>query len=105
VASNSILEIEFFNETFYKIIDQDKYLIGFENGIYDLYLWNSETAHVSTVHLHSQVQIAIIAFTSADYIHKCSACCRAGLRDVWCSFAMLPRVLLVYTLRSLTGDG
>lgn len=30
------LEIEFYNENFYKIIDQDKDLIGFENGIYDL---------------------------------------------------------------------
>jgi P4 family phage/plasmid primase-like protien len=32
------LEIEFYNENFYKIIDQDKDLIGFENGIYDLQL-------------------------------------------------------------------
>lgn len=30
------LEIEFYNENFYKIIDQDKDLIGFENGIFDL---------------------------------------------------------------------
>ena len=30
------LDIEFFNENFYKIIDQNKDLIGFENGIYDL---------------------------------------------------------------------
>lgn len=30
------LEIEFYNENFYKIIDQNKYLLGFENGIYDL---------------------------------------------------------------------
>lgn len=30
------LEIEFYNENFYKIIDQDKDLLGFENGIYDL---------------------------------------------------------------------
>jgi P4 family phage/plasmid primase-like protien len=32
------LEIEFYNENFYKIIDQDKDLIGFENGIFDLNL-------------------------------------------------------------------
>lgn len=32
------LEIEFYNENFYKIIDQDKDLIGFENGIFDLQL-------------------------------------------------------------------
>jgi P4 family phage/plasmid primase-like protien len=32
------LEIEFYNENFYKIIDQDKDLIGFENGIFDLKL-------------------------------------------------------------------
>lgn len=30
------LELEFYNENFYKIIDQHKDLIGFENGIYDL---------------------------------------------------------------------
>jgi P4 family phage/plasmid primase-like protien len=30
------LEIEFYNENFYKIIDQNKDLLGFENGIYDL---------------------------------------------------------------------
>jgi P4 family phage/plasmid primase-like protien len=30
------LELEFFNNNFYKIIDQNKDIIGFENGIYDL---------------------------------------------------------------------
>jgi P4 family phage/plasmid primase-like protien len=30
------LELEFYNSNFYKIIDQNKSLIGFENGIYDL---------------------------------------------------------------------
>jgi P4 family phage/plasmid primase-like protien len=30
------LELEFYNQNFHKIIDQDKDLIGFENGIYDL---------------------------------------------------------------------
>jgi len=30
------LELEFYNSNFYKIIDQDRDLIGFENGIYDL---------------------------------------------------------------------
>jgi len=30
------LELEFYNSNFYKIIDQNKDLIGFENGIYDL---------------------------------------------------------------------
>lgn len=30
------LELEFYNHNFYKIIDQNKDLIGFENGIYDL---------------------------------------------------------------------
>lgn len=30
------LEIEFYNENFYTIIDQNKDLIGFENGIFDL---------------------------------------------------------------------
>lgn len=30
------LELEFYNENFYNIIDQNKDLIGFENGIYDL---------------------------------------------------------------------
>lgn len=32
------LELEFYNSNFYKIIDQNKSLIGFENGIYDLVL-------------------------------------------------------------------
>jgi len=32
------LELEFYNSNFYKIIDQNKDLIGFENGIYDLNL-------------------------------------------------------------------
>lgn len=30
------LELEFYNSNFYKIIDQNKDLIGFENGVYDL---------------------------------------------------------------------
>lgn len=30
------LELEFYNSNFYKIIDQRKYLIGFDNGVYDL---------------------------------------------------------------------
>ena len=30
------LELEFYNSNFYKIIDQNKDIIGFENGIYDL---------------------------------------------------------------------
>ena len=30
------LDIEFYNENFYKIIDQNKDIIGFENGIFDL---------------------------------------------------------------------
>ena len=30
------LDIEFYNENFYKIIDQNKDLIGFENGVFDL---------------------------------------------------------------------
>lgn len=30
------LELEFYNDIFYKIIDQNKSLLGFENGIYDL---------------------------------------------------------------------
>lgn len=30
------LELEFYNSNFYKIIDQNKELIGFENGVYDL---------------------------------------------------------------------
>ena len=30
------LEINFFNSNFHKIINQNKYLIGFENGVYDL---------------------------------------------------------------------
>jgi P4 family phage/plasmid primase-like protien len=30
------LELEFYNSNFYKIIDQNKNLIGFENGVYDL---------------------------------------------------------------------
>ena len=30
------LELEFYNSNFYKIIDQDKDLLGFDNGIYDL---------------------------------------------------------------------
>jgi len=30
------LELEFFNSNFFKIIDQNKDIIGFENGIYDL---------------------------------------------------------------------
>jgi P4 family phage/plasmid primase-like protien len=37
------LEIEFYNENFYKIIDQNKDLIGFENGIYDLNLMEFRT--------------------------------------------------------------
>jgi len=32
------LELEFYNSNFYKIIDQDKSLLGFENGVYDLNL-------------------------------------------------------------------
>jgi P4 family phage/plasmid primase-like protien len=30
------LELEFYNSKFYKIIDQNKHLLGFENGVYDL---------------------------------------------------------------------
>ena len=30
------LELEFYNSNFYKIIDQRKFLIGFDNGVYDL---------------------------------------------------------------------
>lgn len=30
------LELEFYNSNFYKIIDQNKNLLGFENGVYDL---------------------------------------------------------------------
>jgi P4 family phage/plasmid primase-like protien len=30
------LELEFYNSNFYKIIDQNKDLVGFENGVYDL---------------------------------------------------------------------
>ncbi len=30
------LDIEFYNENFYKIIDQNKELLGFDNGVYDL---------------------------------------------------------------------
>lgn len=41
------LEIEFYNEKFYKIIDQDKDLIGFENGIYDLQLMEFRTGSSS----------------------------------------------------------
>jgi P4 family phage/plasmid primase-like protien len=32
------LELEFYNSNFHKIIDQDKDLLGFENGVYDLKL-------------------------------------------------------------------
>lgn len=30
------LELEFYNSNFYKMIDQDKNMLGFENGVYDL---------------------------------------------------------------------
>jgi P4 family phage/plasmid primase-like protien len=32
------LELEFYNSNFYKILDQKKHLVGFDNGVYDLEL-------------------------------------------------------------------
>lgn len=63
------LELEFYNSNFYKIIDQNKDLIGFENGIYDLQTMEFRKGNSSDyVSLSTGYEYVEFQPNSSDYI-------------------------------------
>jgi P4 family phage/plasmid primase-like protien len=62
------LELEFYNSNFYKIIDQNKDLIGFENGVYDLQTMEFRKGNSSDyISLSSGYEFIHFAPNSKDY--------------------------------------
>lgn len=63
------LEIEFYNEKFYTIIDQNKDLIGFENGIFDLKIMEFRNG-VSSDYVSLSTQYDYVYYSPEEPIYK-----------------------------------
>jgi P4 family phage/plasmid primase-like protien len=63
------LELEFYNSNFYKIIDQNKDLLGFENGVYDLQKMEFRKG-TSTDYISLTTGFEYIEYTADDPLYR-----------------------------------
>ena len=71
------LELEFYNSNFYKIIDQNKDLLGFENGIYDLLTMEFRKGTASDyVSLSTGYEYIEYTKESSDYVALMDLICK-----------------------------
>jgi P4 family phage/plasmid primase-like protien len=63
------LELEFYNSNFYKIIDQNKDLLGFENGVYDLTTMEFRKG-TSSDYISLSTGYEFIKYTHNDQVYK-----------------------------------
>lgn len=88
------LELEFYNSNFHKIIDQDKDLIGFENGVYDLKNMEFRKGR-SSDYISMSTGYEYIEYTEDHVLYK-------ELMDLICKILPDPDVR-EFTLRSLAS--